>query len=74
MICDEVQTGCGRTGKLLASDHENVKPDILLLGKAVSGGFYPVSCVLANNNVMKVFTPGTHGSTFGGNSVACAVA
>lgn len=73
-IADEVQTGIARTGRLLACDHEDVKPDVLILGKAVSGGLYPVSCVLANNNVMKVITPGTHGSTYGGNPIACAVA
>ena len=73
-IADEVQTGIGRTGKILACDHENVKPDVLILGKAISGGVYPVSCVLANNSVMEVITPGTHGSTYGGNPIACAVA
>ncbi|MGB3344438.1 MAG: ornithine--oxo-acid transaminase [Aequorivita sp.] len=73
-IADEVQTGIGRTGKLLACDHENVKPDLLVLGKAMSGGAYPVSAVLANNDIMDVIKPGTHGSTFGGNPVAAAVA
>ncbi len=73
-VADEVQTGIARTGKLLACDHEDVKPDILILGKAISGGVYPVSCVLANNEVMDVITPGTHGSTYGGNPIACAVA
>ncbi len=73
-IADEVQTGIARTGKLLACDHENVKPDVLILGKAISGGLYPVSCVLANNKVMEVITPGSHGSTYGGNPIACAVA
>lgn len=73
-IADEVQTGIARTGKLLACDHEGVKPDVVILGKAISGGVYPVSCVLANNNVMEVITPGTHGSTYGGNPIACAVA
>jgi len=73
-IADEVQTGIARTGKLLAVDHENVKPDILVLGKALSGGAYPVSAVLANNNIMNVIRPGNHGSTFGGNPVAAAVA
>lgn len=73
-IADEVQTGIARTGKLLAVNHENVIPDILILGKALSGGAYPVSAVLANNGVMKVIKPGTHGSTFGGNPVAAAVA
>ena len=73
-IADEVQTGIARTGKLLAVDHENVKPDILILGKAISGGVYPVSAVLANNAIMNVIKPGNHGSTFGGNPVAAAVA
>jgi len=73
-IADEVQTGIARTGKLLACDHENVKPDVLILGKAISGGVYPVSCVLANKEIMEVITPGTHGSTYGGNPIACAVA
>ena len=73
-IADEVQTGIARTGKLLAVDHEEVKPDVLILGKAISGGVYPVSAVLANDNVMNVIQPGQHGSTFGGNPVACAVA
>ncbi|MCB0455475.1 MAG: ornithine--oxo-acid transaminase [Aequorivita sp.] len=73
-IADEVQTGIARTGKLLAVDHENVKPDILILGKALSGGAYPVSAVLANDNIMGVIKPGTHGSTFGGNPIAAAVA
>ncbi len=73
-IADEVQTGIARTGKLLAVDHENVKPDILILGKAVSGGVYPVSAVLANDDVMMVIKPGQHGSTFGGNPIAARVA
>lgn len=73
-IADEVQTGIARTGRLLATDYEDVNPDILILGKALSGGVYPVSAVLANNDVMNVITPGTHGSTFGGNPLACAVA
>ena len=73
-IADEVQTGIGRTGKLLACDHENVKPDILILGKALSGGVYPVSAVLCNDDVMLCIQPGEHGSTFGGNPLACAVA
>ena len=73
-IADEVQTGIARTGKLLAVDHENVKPDILILGKAMSGGVYPVSAVFANNDIMDVIKPGQHGSTFGGNPLACAVA
>ena len=73
-IADEVQTGIARTGKLLAVHHENVQPDILILGKALSGGVYPVSAVLANNEVMNVIKPGQHGSTFGGNPIAAAVA
>ncbi|KDN54400.1 ornithine--oxo-acid transaminase [Flavobacterium seoulense] len=73
-IADEVQTGIARTGKLLAVQHENVQPDILILGKALSGGVYPVSGVLANNAIMNVIKPGQHGSTFGGNPVAAAVA
>ncbi len=73
-IADEVQTGIGRTGKLLAVHHENVQPDLLVLGKALSGGVYPVSAVLANNTVMEVIQPGQHGSTFGGNPIAAAVA
>ncbi len=73
-IADEVQTGIARTGKLLAVDHEEIKPDVLILGKAISGGVYPVSAVLADNEVMDVIQPGQHGSTFGGNPVACAVA
>ncbi|MDV3876722.1 ornithine--oxo-acid transaminase [Elizabethkingia anophelis] len=73
-IADEVQTGIARTGKLIACHHEDVQPDILILGKALSGGIYPVSAVLANNNIMDVIKPGQHGSTFGGNPLACAVA
>ena len=73
-IADEVQTGIARTGKLLAVHHENVNPDILILGKALSGGVYPVSAVLANNEIMNVIKPGQHGSTFGGNPLAAAVA
>ncbi|HKX86585.1 MAG TPA: ornithine--oxo-acid transaminase [Flavobacterium sp.] len=73
-IADEVQTGIARTGKLLAVQHENVQPDILILGKALSGGAYPVSAVLANDPIMNVIKPGQHGSTFGGNPVAAAVA
>lgn len=74
LICDEVQTGLGRTGKMLASDHENVKPDILILGKALSGGVMPVSAVLARDEIMLTIQPGQHGSTFGGNPLACRVA
>lgn len=73
-VADEVQTGIARTGKLIACHHENVQPDILVLGKALSGGMYPVSAVLANDNIMQVIHPGQHGSTFGGNPLACAVA
>jgi len=73
-IADEVQTGIARTGKLLAVDHEDVTPDVLILGKAVSGGVYPVSAVLANDEIMMVIKPGQHGSTFGGNPVAAKVA
>ncbi len=73
-IADEVQTGLARTGKMLACDHENVKPDILVLGKALSGGTIPVSAVLASNEIMLTIKPGEHGSTYGGNPLACAVA
>jgi len=73
-IADEVQTGIGRTGKMIACDHEEVKPDILILGKALSGGVFPVSAVLANDEVMLTIRPGEHGSTFGGNPLACEVA
>ncbi|MBU6422219.1 MAG: ornithine--oxo-acid transaminase, partial [Gammaproteobacteria bacterium] len=73
LICDEIQTGLGRTGKLLACQHENVKPDGLILGKALGGGLLPVSMFLARKDVMAVFTPGDHGSTFGGNPLAAAV-
>ena len=73
LICDEIQTGLGRAGKLLACDHENVKPDGLVLGKALGGGLLPVSLFLSNDEVMNVFTPGDHGSTFGGNPLAAAV-
>lgn len=74
MIADEIQTGMGRTGKMLACDHEQVKPDMVTIGKALSGGLYPVSAVLASREVLGVFRPGDHGSTFGGNPLACAVA
>ncbi|MGZ3254024.1 MAG: ornithine--oxo-acid transaminase, partial [Burkholderiaceae bacterium] len=73
LICDEVQTGLGRTGRLLACDHEGVKPDGLILGKALGGGLLPVSAFLAREDVMNVFHPGDHGSTFGGNPLAAAV-
>ena len=73
-VADEVQTGVARTGRLLACDYENVRPDILILGKAISGGVYPVSAVLADKEVMLVIKPGQHGSTYGGNPLACAVA
>jgi len=73
-VADEVQTGLGRTGKMLACDHENVRPDILILGKAVSGGIYPVSCVLADDEIMMTIKPGEHGSTYGGNPIAGKVA
>jgi ornithine--oxo-acid transaminase len=74
MIADEIQTGLGRTGKMLACDHEGVKPDILILGKALSGGVMPVSAVLASDEIMLTIKPGEHGSTYGGNPLACAVA
>lgn len=73
-MADEIQTGIARTGQLLACDHEGVKPDILILGKAVSGGFYPVSLVLSSHEIMLTIQPGEHGSTFGGNPLACHVA
>lgn len=73
-VADEVQTGLARTGKMLACDHENVRPDILILGKAVSGGMYPVSCVLADDEIMLTIKPGEHGSTYGGNPIAAKVA
>jgi len=73
-IADEIQTGLARTGKMLACDHENVKPDILILGKALSGGTLPISAVLADNEIMMQILPGEHGSTYGGNPLACAVA
>lgn len=73
-VADEVQTGFGRTGDLFACDHERVKPDILIVGKALGGGYYPVSAALANDDVMQLFAPGDHGSTFGGNPLASAVA
>jgi ornithine--oxo-acid transaminase len=74
MITDEIQTGLGRTGRLLAEEHEGVEADLTLIGKALSGGYYPISAVLSNKEVLGVFQPGDHGSTFGGNPLACAVA
>ncbi|MGC8873438.1 MAG: ornithine--oxo-acid transaminase [Chloroflexia bacterium] len=74
LMADEIQTGLGRTGRLFACDWEGVHPDVLIIGKALSGGFYPVSAVLASREVLGVFRPGDHGSTFGGNPLACAVA
>ena len=74
LILDEIQTGLGRTGKILAEEHENIEADATLIGKALSGGCYPVSAVLSNKEVLGVFMPGEHGSTFGGNPLACAVA
>ena len=74
LILDEIQTVLGRTGKLLAEEHDGVEADLTLIGKALSGGFYPVSAVLSNREVMDVLKPGEHGSTFGGNPLACAIA
>lgn len=73
LILDEIQTGLGRTGKLLAEEHEGIEADVTLLGKALSGGFYPISAVLSNKQVLGVLNPGEHGSTFGGNPLACAI-
>ncbi len=73
-MADEIQTGLGRTGKLFACEHEGVRPDVMIIGKALSGGFYPVSAVLADRDILGLFTPGEHGSTFGGNPLAAAVA
>jgi ornithine--oxo-acid transaminase len=74
LIADEIQAGLGRTGRLFAFEHEGVRPDVVIVGKALSGGYYPVSAVLASKEVLGVFRPGDHGSTFGGNPLACAVA
>ncbi|HMN62722.1 MAG TPA: aminotransferase class III-fold pyridoxal phosphate-dependent enzyme, partial [Anaerolinea sp.] len=72
-IADEIQTGLGRTGKVFASDHEGVRPDVVIVGKALSGGFYPISAVLADEPILGLFQPGEHGSTFGGNPLAAAI-
>ncbi|TET54235.1 MAG: ornithine--oxo-acid transaminase [Desulfobacteraceae bacterium] len=74
LILDEIQTGLGRTGKLLAEEHDDIEADVTVIGKALSGGFYPISAILSNTEVLGVFMPGDHGSTFGGNPLACAVA
>ena len=74
LILDEIQTGLGRTGKLLAEEHDEIEADVTLIGKSLSGGFYPISAILSNTEVLGVFIPGEHGSTFGGNPLACAVA
>jgi ornithine--oxo-acid transaminase len=74
LICDEIQTGIARTGRLLCSEWSGIKPDMVLLGKAISGGMYPVSCVLSSKEIMLTVEPGTHGSTYGGNPLGCAVA
>ena len=74
LICDEIQSGLGRTGRLFAYMHDEIEPDVVIIGKALSGGFYPVSAVLSSREVLGVFSPGDHGSTFGGNPLACAVA
>ncbi len=74
LILDEIQTGLGRTGKLLAEEHEGIEADVTLIGKALSGGFYPISAILSNTEILGVLMPGDHGSTFGGNPLACAVA
>ena len=74
LICDEIQTGIARTGKLLCHEWAGIKPDLVLLGKAISGGMYPVSCVLGSKDIMLTIEPGTHGSTYGGNPLGCAVA
>ena len=72
-IADEIQAGLGRSGKFLACDWDNVEPDIIILGKALGGGVVPISCIVANKDILGVFEPGSHGSTFGGNPLACAV-
>lgn len=74
LICDEIQTGLCRTGKMLCYEWDNIKPDMVILGKALSGGMYPVSCVLASKEIMLCIKPGEHGSTYGGNPLGCAVA
>ncbi len=74
LMCDEIQSGLGRTGKLFAYMHENIRPDVLIIGKALAGGFYPVSAVLSSKGILGLFQPGDHGSTFGGNPLGCAVA
>lgn len=74
LICDEIQTGLCRTGKMLCYEWDNIKPDMVILGKALSGGMYPVSCVMASKEVMLCIKPGEHGSTYGGNPLGCAVA
>ena len=73
-MADEIQSGLGRTGKLFTYMHEGIRPDLVIIGKALSGGFYPVSAVLSSKEVLGVFKPGDHGSTFGGNPLACAIA
>lgn len=73
LICDEIQTGIGRTGRMLASDWSGIKPDMVTLGKAISGGMYPVSAIMGSKEIMLVVEPGTHGSTYGGNPLGCAV-
>ena len=74
LLVDEIQSGLGRTGRMFAYEHEGIRPDVVILGKALSGGLYPVSAIVADREVMQVFTPGDHGSTYGGNPVAAAVA
>ncbi len=74
LICDEIQTGIARTGKMLCHEWSGIKPDLVLLGKAISGGLYPVSCVLGRRDIMLTIEPGTHGSTYGGNPLGCAIA